>query len=165
MPQQIRVIAVGRHSSSLYNLPAHILVVGHESITWSHVQNDLFQQWDQLRERAKAAKAKILLQNMPAVLIPAIVRQTRNTPVNVQLNVGVVIMRQRRQRQLGTQLELPTGVRLSPEKWVNWGQYIVDAVNHVDNKAHIEFSDDGSMMRITAEPQTPPVDFDHIEWL
>lgn len=165
MPALVNVIAVGRHSSSLSNLPAHIKVVSRESITWSHVQNDLFQQWDELRARAKAAKAYILLQNMPAALIPAIVRQTRNTPVNVPLYVGVVMMRQRRQRRLGTQLELPTGVLLPNGHWVDWGQYIVDAVTHVDNKAHIEFNGDGSMMRITAEPQTPPVDFDHIAWL
>lgn len=159
-----RIIIVGRHTMKDL-LPAEYHVVDTVSITWSIDIAEMMQQWADLRARALQYRARLVLQNTPAILLHALVSEVRKNPKN-QIQVGIMIMRGLKTRVANVQVEFPVVVQCQCgcEQWMSFIGTAQDIVQFTEPRAVIETSYDQDRIRVTIDPKSP-ITFERIDWL
>lgn len=162
--RRTRILIVGRHSMKEL-LPPEYHVIETRSITWSIEISEMLLQWESLRADALQLRARIVLQNTPAILIHALIQEVRKNPKN-QIQVGVMIMRGLKTRVANVQVEFPVIVQCQCGcgQWMSFIGTAQDIVQFTDPRAVVETSYDQDRIRVTQDPKSP-ISFERIDWL
>jgi hypothetical protein len=159
-----RIILVGRHSVDRV-LPPEFEVVEKVSITWN-VENlqALHKQWSDLRAYALQKRARIVLQNMPAILTHAIVAEAKANPKN-QLHIGIMVMRTLSPRWANKTIRFDSIKQCwNCGSWNEFVSNLLDVVQFANPRSSVRIAQDDSFVEVTVDPILP-IEFVRIDWL